>query len=263
LIWAIFRITEILFLPFKKADYITEKGQVFGVPFTYAPYGLAYNTGIVKESPKTWNVFWDPKYAKKYSVSSDMYELNIFITALAMGVERSKLARYDTIRTPEFFDKLKYFAQNAGSFWGGVDTADNLQGKSLATAWGFSFSELRKKGEIWKTANPKEGTPGGIGNFMISHTLRTKPKLKRIAEEWLNYVIAPDFQINVVIRKLNTSPVNLAIKDKLTPEEIETFHLDDPNYFEEKLIPYDILDNRTRKGAELLWKKSMSIRSED
>jgi spermidine/putrescine transport system substrate-binding protein len=241
---------------FQKADYITENGEVYGVPFTCAPYGMAYNTNKLQDPPATWNVFWDPQYKGKYSVSSDMYELNIFITALSMGIDKSKLADYKSVYSPEFLDRLRYLAQNVKSFWGGVDTADNLQGTALATAWGFSFAELKKKGEIWEFANPKEGTPGGVGNYMISHTLRNQPKLRRIAEEWLNYVISPDFQVNIVARKLSTAIVNLSVRDQLTPEETASFHLDDPNYFQERLIPYPVLDNQSRKGFELLWKKA-------
>jgi len=242
---------------FQKADYITENGEVYGVPFTYAPYGLAYNTNIITEPPDSWNVLWDPKYAGKYIISSDQYEANIFITALSMGIEKGKISEFDSITPPEFLEKLKYLAKNTKSFWAGVDTAEQLQGLAFATAWGFSFSDLKNKGEIWKMANPKEGTTGGIGNFMISHTLRNNTKMKQIAEEWINYVISPDFQINVVVKRLSTAPVNIAIKDQLTPEEIEAFHLDDPDYFQKKLIPYPILDSRSRKGFQLYWEKAL------
>lgn len=241
---------------FQKADYITENGQVYGVPFTYAPYGLAYNTNIVKTPPASWNVFWDPQYKGKYAINSGMYDLNVFIAALSMGIDKSKIGDYNTVYSPEFLEKLRYLAQNAKSFWGSVDTADNLQGASLATAWGFSFAELKERGEIWEFANPKEGTPGGIGNYMISHTLRNQPKLRRIAEEWLNYVISPYFQVNIIARKLGTAVVNRSVRDQLTPEEIKAFHLDDPNYFQERLIPWPVLDNKSRKGFELLWQKA-------
>lgn len=241
---------------FQKADYITESGKVYGVPFTYAPYGLAYNTDIVKTPPKSWDVFWKPEYKGKYSISSEMCEQNIFVTALSMGIDKSKIGQYKSVYSPEFSERLRYFVQNAKSYWIGVDTADKLEGSALATAWGFSFNELKKRGEIWMFADPEEGCPGAIGNYMIGHTLRNKPKLRRIAEEWLNYVISPDFQVNIVARKLSTSVVNVSVSDQLTSEEIKAFHLDDPGYFRERLIPYPALDNRSRKGFELLWKKA-------
>ncbi len=240
----------------QKADYFSKGGQLYVVPFMYGPYGLAYNTGLVKEEPKSWNVLWDPKYAGKYAISSDYYEANIFSAALSMGIDKIRIAQYDSVFSPELLGKLKYLVKNAKSLWTGVDSADTLQGLSLATAWGFSFPELKKRGEIWKMGSPGEGTTGWIDCWMISHTLRDKPKLKRIAEEWINYVIAPDFQLDVCVRTLGSAPVNLTIKEQLTPEEIRTFHLDEPNYFQDKFLPWEILDKHTRKGFKLLWKKA-------
>lgn len=241
---------------FQKADYFTEGGQVYVVPFLYGPYGLAYNTGILKETPMTWNILWDPKYARKYAISSDYYEVNIFTTALAMGVDKDKIHHYDAVYSHDMVDKLKHLVKNAGKLWTGVDTADDLQGLSLAAAWGFSFAELKKRGEVWKMSDPEEGSAGWIDCWMISHTLRNKPKLKRIAEEWINYAISPEFQLNVAVRELSSGPVNLTIKDQLTPEEREAFHLNNPNYFQNKFLPWKILDRRTRRGFKLLWKKA-------
>ena len=240
----------------QRADYITENGDVYGVPFAYAPYGLAYNTQALKEPPTSWKIFWDPAYAGKYAIGS-AYELNIYITALAMGIDRSQLGQYDAVSSPEFQEKLTTLVKNARDIWIGVDTADKLRGLSFSTAFGFSFTDLKQQGEIWTMAAPQEGSMGAIGNWMLSNTLRDQPQLKRVAEEWLNYVISPDYQLNHLVRKLSTAPTNIAIKSQMTPEEIRTFHLDDLTYFEKKLIPYPVLDNRSRKGFELIWKKAM------
>lgn len=239
----------------QNAEYATEKGQVYAVPFLYAPYGLAYNTDALSAPPDSWAIFWDPAYAGKYAFGSD-YEQNIYITALAMGIEREQLGQYDAVSSPEFLEKLTAFVKNAKGMWIGVDTADVLQGTAFSTAWGFSFADLKHRGENWAMAAPKEGMMGAVGNWMISHTLRDKPQLKRIAEEWLNYAISPEYQLNHLVRKLSTAPTNLSIKDQMTPEEVAAFHLDAPNYFEKHLIPYPIVDSRSRKGFELIWKKA-------
>ena len=239
----------------QKADYAVEDGQVYAVPFAYAPYGLAYNTNLLATPPESWAAFWDPQNAGKYVIGSD-YEQNIYITALAMGVERDQLGSFDAVSSPEFLEKLTAFVKNARGMWIGVDTADVLQGTEFSTAWGFSFAELQQRGEVWQMADPKEGMMGAVGNWMISHTLLDQPQLKQIAEEWLNYVISPDYQLNHLVRKLSTSPTNMSIKAAMTPEEAAAFHLDDPDYFETHLIPYPTLDNRSRQGFELLWKKA-------
>ena len=238
----------------QKADYCTEDGQVYAIPFVYGPYGLAYNTDKLDE-PQSWNILWDPKYAGQYTISSDYSEANIFTTALAMGIDQRKISNYDELNSKEFLEKLTNLYGNAKSYWEGVDTADVLQGLPLSTSWGFSLPELKKRGENWKIASPKEGTTGWIDNFALAHTLRDDPKMKRIAEEWLNLAISPEFQVEVVVRGLGSSPVNLTIKDKLTPEEAADYHVDDPEYFQKNLIPWPVLDSRSRKGFDLLMKR--------
>jgi spermidine/putrescine-binding protein len=147
------------------ADYISDDGDVYGVPYAYAPYGLAYNTAMFAQPPESWTVFWEPRYAGRYAVSSAFYELNILITALAIGVERSQLGQVEAVNTPDFQEKLQALAQNAGAMWTLADTADDLQGKALAVGWGYAFQELRNRGETWQFAQPREGTASGVGNF--------------------------------------------------------------------------------------------------
>jgi spermidine/putrescine transport system substrate-binding protein len=55
-------------------------------------------------------------------------------------------------------------------------------------------------------------------------------------------------------------PVVSTIKDKLTPEEIERFHLDDPNHFKNNRILWPTLEKADRNGFERLWEKAMKAR---
>lgn len=240
----------------KNKDYFTEKGILYGIPFTYGGYGLAYNTDLFDEPPKTWKIFWDPAYAGKYAISSTFYDANIYMTALASGVRKNGIYKYDSVYSKDFLIKLKYLAKNTGVFYPAISNADALYNMSIAACWGFSFSDLKKRGQTWKMAWPEEGTTGYIDGWMISHTLKDKPRLKQIAEEWLDYVISPDFQVDVVVRTLGAFPVNTTISQKLTLEEVETFHLNDPDFFKKNFIPWEILDKKTRKGFKLLWKKA-------
>ena len=237
----------------QKGEYITRDNKVYGVPIVYGPYGLAYNTNIVKEEPASWNVLWDPEYAGEYAISADYHEANIYITALASGLTRERMFDPDIefLVTREFRERLHTLAKNARAFWIGVDTADTLQGLALATAWGFSFPDLKKRGEVWKMAQPKEGTTGWVDNWMIGYSLKDKPLMKRIAEEWINYSIGPEMQVGY-IRNLAQCPVNLSIKHLLRSEEIETYHLNDPDYLK-KLILWAPLSRRQVNAFKKLW----------
>lgn len=242
------------------ADYATENHNVYGIPFVHGPYGLAYNTKHLN-APLSWNVFWDPKYSNRYSISSDYYECNIYITALALGLRGPQLHNAGSHSSPEFRNKLKALVKNAASLWKGVDKADDLEGLSLGAVWGFSLPELKKRGANWAIADPLEGTMGWVDNYAICWSLKDKPFLKKIAEEWLNFTLSPDFQVQVVVRGLGSDPVNLTIKERLTKEEVEKTHMDEPDYFQYNRILWPTLNSiRERNHMKKIWNDALKSR---
>lgn len=241
-----------------KADYISEGGKVYGVPFAHGPYGIAYNTKYFDKAPDSLNVLWEEKNKGRYCLSSDYYEANAFLTAMAMGKKREDLSDYDKLTaTDDFNIKLRQLAQNAKSFWVGVDKPEDLQGLSLATTWGFSLAELAKKGETWKMMEPKEGYSGWVDNFVISRNVEKDPFLKKLAEEWLNFVISPEYQAEVVVRGLGSDPVNTQTVKLLTKEEADAHHLNDPEYFSKNRVLWPVMSKRNRNGLKLLWQNAM------
>ncbi|MDM8542994.1 extracellular solute-binding protein [Desulfococcaceae bacterium HSG9] len=219
---------------------------------------MAYNTAILKEAPESWNILWDPRFKNKYAIGKDQYEENIFSAALAMGFSRNDISNYKKLNTPEFQEKLAQLVANAHGMWEGVDKLEDLKGLTLATSWGDTPNSMKKMGEIWKMAEPKEGTTAWVDNFMISHTLEDKPKLKRIAEEWLNIILSDEYQIYMV--RVGGLPVITTIMDRLTPDEIKRFHLDDPDHFKNNRILWPTLGKADRKGLKRLWDKAMKTR---
>ncbi len=242
----------------QNADYCTEGGEVYAIPVARGPYGLAYNTAMFKEAPTSWNVLWDPKFKEKYTLGKHQYEENIFSVALSMGLAKEDISNYKKLNTPEFQQKLKQLVENAHSMWEGVDKPEDLKGLALAIVWGDSLPGLKKLGEEWKIAEPKEGTTAWVDNFMISHTLKDKPKLKQIAEELLNMILSDENQVNVA--QEGTIPVVSTIMNKLTPEEIKRTHLNDPTHFKNNRILWPTLNKLDRKGLKRLWDKAMQTK---
>ncbi|MDM8536207.1 extracellular solute-binding protein [Desulfobacterales bacterium HSG17] len=156
----------------QKADYLTDNGKIYGSPVSQGPYGLAYNTAILKAPPESWDILWDPRFKDKYIIGANEYIYNVNITALALGYSRETINNFDNLNNREFRKKLSQLAANSHSFWIGVDTADDLSGMTLATSWGDSLGPLNKRGKPWKMAEPIEGMPCWIDNYAITWTLK-------------------------------------------------------------------------------------------
>ena len=133
-----------------------------------------------------------------------------------------------------------------------MDTPDDLFGLNFATSWGTSLAPLKRKGEIWKIANPTEGTMWWIDGCAITWAMADRPFMKKIAEEWINTMLSPEFQVNHFLRELSMYPVVTNIKEKLTEEEKKQFLS-----VTIKRILAPIYSVRDRNGLKALWDEAM------
>ena len=239
------------------ADYLRIKDKLYGLPESQGPYGLVYNTSLLKEEPKSWNILWDPRFKGKYVISGTEYLYNIIITALALGYSRESIGNFDSLNNPVFKSKLRELAVNARSFWIGVDKAEDLSGQVLATSWGDALAPLSKKGELWKMAKPVEGITLWIDNCVITSALADKPFLKKIAEEYINFLLETDFQVNHITRVVGTIPVTTNIQGLLTPEEERKIEVGTSKAFSKNRVLPPTLSKRDRNGIKLLWDEAM------
>ncbi len=241
----------------QKSEYLIDNGKIYGVPVSQGPYGLVYNSAILKEPPRSWNILWDPKFKGKYVIGANEYIYNANITALALGYSRESINNFDNLNNKKFREKLRQLAANSYSFWVGVDTADDLSGMTLGTSWGDSLGPLKTRGEAWKMAEPVEGMPCWIDNYAITWTLADNPFLKKVAEEYMNLLLSADYQIEHIMRNMSLTPIITNIRDLLTNEEIERLNVDAPNFFNDNRVLLHTYSPRDRNGLMLLWKEAM------
>ena len=242
----------------QEAEYLHSGGEVYALPESQGPYGLAYNTSLLKEEPKSWNIFWDPRFKGKYVIGANEYIYNAIITALALGYSRESIASFEALNNSTFRTKLRELAVNAHSFWIGVDKPDDLSGHLLAAVWGDSFGPLKQRGEQWKISEPIEGTPCWIDNCAITSELADKPFLKKLAEEYINGVLSSEYQVGHILRVVGTIPIITNIEHILTPEEKKRIYHETPNFFDKNRILLPTLSKRDRNGLKLLWKEAMN-----
>lgn len=225
------------------------------IPICQGPYGLAYNTAK-GPPPESWNIFWNEKMKHNYTIGLHESLYNIGITALALGYPLSSLSNFELLNNPTFKEKLRTLVRNSDTLWIGVEKPSDLKGKTIAAVWGDSFKKLKQKGEHWKIANPKEGTFRWIDYLALSKSLETQPFKKKIAEEWINFSLSNEYQINYLFRDLNSYPVISGVKRLVNESERSRLDiLDSKKWF---LLP--TLANRDRNGIEKLWKNALKAK---
>jgi len=119
------------------------------------------------------------------------------------------------------------------------------------------ITDADQMGETWKMATPVEGTMWWVDVYAITWALSDKPFLKKIAEEWINKSLSPDFQINHLIREVGIFPVISNISNKLTEKEILRILKPQSEDLPNNRIFQRIYSQRDRNGLRLLWKKAM------
>lgn len=234
----------------QKTDFLTENGKVYAIPFLQGSYGLAYDSSLTEE-PKSWKVLWDPATSGKYAVSSEYPEVNVYIAALATGIDKSDVSNLDIVDTPAFRKNLAALANNAARVWHGVDTAEILSGLAYSTSWGFALADLNADGRPWKMSEPIEGSPAWVDTWALAAHLKNFPDQLWAAEKWINFVISDEAQLRYM-RSLGASPTNADVAKIATAKEIREFHIGDKKHFDD-LWFWPILSSETQFAYGNMW----------
>ena len=237
----------------QRTEFLNEGGKIYAAPFLHGTYGLAYNSALVKE-PTSWKVLWDAQNSKKYSVSSDYPEVNIYIAALALGINKKDIANLKAVDTPRFKKHLQSLADNAARVWHGIDTAEILSGLTYSTSWGFALADLNARGEPWKMANPVEGSPAWVDTWALAAHLKNMPDHRWVAEQWINFILDDKQQLGYM-HSLGATPTNEAVAKIATAEEVKDYHIGDRKYFSELLF-WPLLPNNTQSAYGNMWRQA-------
>jgi spermidine/putrescine transport system substrate-binding protein len=244
-------------LPFFKDDTsLIHEAKRYGIPYNCGPYGLAYNTDVVEEAPTSWNVFWEPQYAGKYTINNNFHKCNIWITALSLGYTYDDIFDIDKLDRAQIQSKLNVLAKNAKSLWDGGANPDEFPQLSLATTWGFAAQQANIKGGHWLLASPKEGGTAWIDYWCI--TQAAKGQVKRLCEEWIDFQLSPKVQAQVV-KSLGVSPVVNNVASLVTSDEQKFFHVGDNEYFKTVAI-WQVMSEKTEKAFGEMWEEAKKHR---
>ena len=246
----------------QRQPWAMEGDQIYGIPIVYGIYGLAYNITKIKTMPDTWGVLWNPKYRGLYTVNRDYYELNIYISALAMGYDANDIFIYDKIKGPDLEQRLKSLAVHSGPFWQGFDRVEHYKHAWLATTWRFGFPRDEPGFKDWRIAIPREGTTAWADVMMLSRTLDGRPLAKKIAENWINYLLEPEIQAVALAKRMGTCPVTSEAYDLYLEKILDPEDKVQLTRHSQHLIPWKLLAARDRNAYRLLWKEALMERAQ-
>lgn len=227
---------------------VSSNGRLFGVPFARGGYTLLYDKRKFPKAPDSWNVLWDPRFKGKYSLSKDYYESNIYITALALGVEPEKIGDVNAINSPAFKRKLKALLKNA-NFWTMVPKKSDVKDSVLSLAWGASHAIIGEDSKNWIMARPKEGMTVWADYLSVTAAVERSPFAKTLAMEWINYTLNDHFQEEVVIKMCNyISPLS----GKFSGNDGDVKFMNENGTF------WPILTRRNRNGLKAIYDDVMA-----
>jgi spermidine/putrescine-binding protein len=205
-------------------------GKIYGVPFTWGPNPLLYDSSFFPKPPDSWEVLWDPKLKNKISVWDELSTL--YMAAQLLGYDKpdpSHLYNLSDAELENVEKKLIALKPNIRKIWTtGGELTNLLQNHEIVAAmgWPLMTNQLRKLNFPIGETIPKENTTGWIDHLMIT----SASERKELATEFLEYMIEAKTQ-KAVSDVTGYDPANPQAGQLMTPDQKKSLHLDDVDQY--------------------------------
>ncbi|MGA7922171.1 MAG: ABC transporter substrate-binding protein [Candidatus Acidiferrales bacterium] len=209
-------------------------GGVYGVPFTWGPNPLLYDTTYFSKAPDSWALLWDPKLKGKISAWDELS--TIYMAAQVLGYDKPDPNHIYNLSDDELENvrkKLLELKPNIRKFWSTGGELTNLFENHeivVAMGWPLMTNQLRKAGFPIAETIPKENTTGWIDHLMIT----AASDHKELATEFLEYMIEPKTQ-KLVTDATGYDPANPGAADSMTDEQRRSLHLDNVDEYMKRI----------------------------
>ena len=201
-------------------------GQVYGVPFTWGPNPLLYDTTAFPKAPDSWTALWDPKLRDKISVWDELS--TIYMTAQILGYDKPDPSHIYNLTDEELENvkkKLIELKPNIRKMWTtGGELTNLFENHEIVAAmgWPLMTNQLRQAHFPIGETIPRENTTGWIDHLMIT----SASTQKELATEFLEYMIEPKTQ-KAVADITGYDPANPLTAQFMTEDQKKALHLDD------------------------------------
>src|ERR1700741_218781 len=229
----------------REMPLVRVNGKVFGVPFTWGPNPLLYDTSVFPHSPESWNVMWDPKYRGKISVWDDLS--TVYMAAQILGYDQpdpSHLYNLTDVELEAVRKKLLELKPNIRKMWStGGELTNLFQNHEVVAAMGWPLNtvELKKKSFPVGETIPKENTTGWIDHLMITSPSENKD----LAYQFLEYMVEAKTQ-KLVADVTNYVTANPQAGQLMTAEQRQGLHLDDVDSYQKRIYFWQDVPRRAK-----------------
>src|SRR5579864_6298573 len=220
-------------------------GKTFGVPFTWGPNPLLYDTSSFPQAPKSWAVMWDPKLRGKISVWDDLS--TVYMAAQVLGFDKpdpNQLYNLSDQQLESCKTKLLALKPNIRKIWStGGELTNLFQNHEVVAAmgWPLMTNQLRKVNFPIGETIPKENTTGWIDHLMVT----AGSENKELAYKFLEYMIEPQTQKQVA-DVTGYTPANPQAAQYMMREQVKSLHLDDVDNYQRHIYFWQDVPRRTK-----------------
>jgi spermidine/putrescine-binding protein len=235
---------------------VQKDGKTYGVPFTWGPDYLVYDADVIKEEPKSWNIFFDPKYKGKVSVWDDVS--NIYLMGQILGYDKTDKAALYNMTDAQLADvkkKLIELKPQLRKYWATAGELNDLfKNKEVVVAvgWPLTPATLNKEGRNIKAVIPEEGATGWIDRLMIV----AGSSNHELAELYIDYVTQPK-PMALVAEVTNYNIANLKAGEHMS-EDLKKLVMTDLDTYFKRLNFWQHVKNR--KAYNEIWNEVKSAK---
>jgi len=220
-------------------------GNVYGVPFTWGPNPLIYDTTVFPQPPDSWTVLWDPKYRGKVSVWDELS--TVYMAAQILGYDKpdpNQIYNLSDEQLEAVKQKLLELKPNIRKMWAtGGELTNLLQNHEVVAAmgWPLNTAELKKQNFPVGETIPKENTTGWIDHLMITSASENK----ELAYQFLEYMVQAKTQ-KLVTDVTHYTPANPQAGQLMTADERRVLHLDDVDNYQKRIYFWQNVPRRAK-----------------
>jgi spermidine/putrescine-binding protein len=220
-------------------------GNVYGVPFTWGPNPLLYDTTAFRAAPASWEILWDPKLKGRVSVWDELS--TIYMAAQLLGYDKpdpSHLYRLSDEELERVKKKLLELKPNIRKMWTtGGELTNLFENHEIVAAmgWPLMTNQLRQANFPVGETIPKENTTGWIDHLMIT----AASEHKELATEFLEYMIEAPTQ-KAVTDVTGYDPANPGAAQFMSSERRKSLHLDNVDSYMARIYFWQQVSRRDK-----------------